>query len=54
MTHDEESALLLLDPVDGFPLDCWVCEEHPAITRHEGHPICGECLDHFLEGVNRL
>jgi hypothetical protein len=27
---------------------CWVCEENQAVTTHEGHPICGRCLDHFL------
>jgi hypothetical protein len=43
-------ARVLVDPIDGFPLDCWVCQERPAVTKHEGRPICDDCLDHFLEG----
>jgi len=27
---------------------CWVCEEQRATNHMGGHPICEDCLDHFL------
>lgn len=27
---------------------CWVCEEQRATNSMSGHPICDDCLDHFL------
>lgn len=32
----------------GRPLLCWVCDEMYACTVHEGHPICDDCMEHFL------
>jgi hypothetical protein len=32
----------------GHQLLCWVCDEKFAVTTHEHHPICDDCLDHFL------
>jgi hypothetical protein len=32
----------------GHQILCWVCDEKFASTTHEGHPICDDCLDHFL------
>lgn len=26
---------------------CWSCEEMYAVTTHEGHPLCDECMTHF-------
>lgn len=32
----------------GHQLLCWVCDQKYSSTTHEGHPICDDCLDHFL------
>jgi hypothetical protein len=37
----------LLGIPDGAPTPCWVCEEFPAATTHEDHPICNGCLEHY-------
>lgn len=34
----------------GKLIRCWVCEDSYAVTTHEGHAICNDCLDHFLGG----
>jgi hypothetical protein len=31
----------------GYQLLCWVCDQKYASTVHEGHPICGECIEHL-------
>jgi hypothetical protein len=32
----------------GHQILCWVCDEKFSTATHEGHPICNDCLDHFL------
>jgi hypothetical protein len=28
---------------------CWVCDENPPVTTHQGRKLCADCLEHFTE-----